>query len=219
MNCEEFEKQWQDLENPSHLSAVLEEHHKACSPCAAWVGDLDRIRRLARELPVAEEPPSRVWLNLRSHLEQEGLIRGTAGRPWFARWPVFGWFPNLAMNFAYLTVFLLAFGVVFSLRNSLMNTNAPASPPVPVAAVTSKPVEPFPSPAVRDEAVRRVIEKAPPERRTAYLARWQQLNSSMDELQRFVEVNPDDALVRAQLYTIREQQERLLETMVRWEEF
>ena len=144
--------------------------------------------------------------------------------PWFARQPVFGWFPNLAMNFAYLTVFVLAFGVVFSLRNSVTNTgrdaSAPRQAPAPMAIVTKEAAPaPSASAAVSDEAARKVIEKIPPERRNAYLARWQQLNSSMDELQGFVTIHPEDPLVRAQLYTIREQQERLLETMARWEEF
>ena len=66
-------------------------HLRNCPHCRSLVDDLKDIRSEALSWRAEEaEPPARVWTNLRSQLEQEGLIR--ENRPaespkttWFGR--------------------------------------------------------------------------------------------------------------------------------------
>lgn len=216
MNCEDFERAWEALDDPSLLSSRMEEHRRACSACAAWVEDLHHIRWQARQLLLTEPPSDTVWMKIRDQLEQSGLIqepaaeiRGVARSSWF------GWLPRLPMGLAYATVFLLAFGVVY-LRGIL--THGPALP----AATSSPPAvarSSAPQPPPREEAVRQLLEKFPPERRSVYLTNWQRVNSSIEQLQGFARTYPDDPLTQRQLFTAYEHKQRLWETMVRWEEF
>ena len=221
MKCEEFEQEWQELDDPSLFSPAMEEHHQTCSSCAAKVRDINLIRWQARQMVETVEPPERVWLNLRRRLNQEGLVREPGAWLALRRLFAFEWLPPLPMSLAYAAVFFLALSGALSLRNLLTPVSTP--PPLPsTAMVQNTPKAEAPSSvrsAERDEAVRKVIEKAPPDTRTVYLTRWQQLNSSIDELQGFVAAHPEDPLARMQLYTVYEQQERLWESLMRWEEF
>lgn len=218
MNCEDFERAWEALDDPSLLSSRMEEHRRACPACAAWVEDLHHIRRQARQLLLSEPPSDAVWIKIRDQLEQSGLIREPAAEPrGVARSSWFGWLPPLPMGLAYATVFLLAFGVVY-LRGILTHVPAPSpvssSPPAEAVAVS-----PEPQPLPREEAVRQLLEKFPPERRSVYFTNWQRVNSSIEQLQDFARTNPDDPLTQRQLFTAYEHKQRLWETMVRWEEF
>jgi hypothetical protein len=66
-------------------------------------------------------------------------------------------------------------------------------------------------------AIRRGIEKAPPEQRAILVRNWQQINSSVGELQRFVAEHPDDLQVLWQLDEAQEQEKLLREWVMRWE--
>jgi hypothetical protein len=87
-------------------------HLRNCPHCRGLVEDLKAIRSeaLAWRAELAEEvaePPAHVWTNLRSQLEQEGLIReihpAEAATTWFG-----GWFalPRPALAGAYLTLLI-----------------------------------------------------------------------------------------------------------------
>lgn len=78
----------------SELSAFLEgedkpsvvAHARECPFCGVILADLEKIRSLYRDLPL-EEPPARVWANIRATLAAEGTIRDQVGgwNRWFPR--------------------------------------------------------------------------------------------------------------------------------------
>src|SRR5512143_251620 len=74
------------------LSAYLEgeprpevaRHAETCAFCSVLLRDLEMLRSEARTLPL-EEPPARVWANIRSRLADEGIIHEQASwRRWFS---------------------------------------------------------------------------------------------------------------------------------------
>jgi len=179
-------------------------------------------------LMTAEQPPARVWANLRSQLSREGVLREPGAQSWLNGILTFAWLPRLPMGVAYASVFFLALVGVDYVRDRA------APPPVTISAVPQTASEP----AVADQAegavasatvtaqepvreeervIQEAIKKAPPERRQIYLTRWQQLNSSSDVLRSFVAAHPDDRQALLQLSEIQEQQKRLLELVVRRE--
>jgi len=65
------------------LSAYLEgeerpgvhRHARACASCSVLLADLELIRSQSREV-LLEDPPARVWANVRATLAAEGIFRG-----------------------------------------------------------------------------------------------------------------------------------------------
>jgi hypothetical protein len=75
MQCQEFESVLEQAsEQPMPAEAAA--HLKQCENCRSLTADLEAITAMARELSVPdEEPPARVWTQLRAQLESEGIIR------------------------------------------------------------------------------------------------------------------------------------------------
>jgi hypothetical protein len=125
MGCNEFFErfeQWMEGERPSDLQA----HVQSCAECRGLVRDLETIQHAAPALASADpEPSARVWLSLRTQLEQEGLIHGEHPgwaeklRGWLGG--VFGAVPRPALAGAYL-VALVAVGIALT-GPSLRQTN------------------------------------------------------------------------------------------------
>jgi hypothetical protein len=229
MNCMEFERQWQELDDPSLFSPGMEEHVRSCAGCAGLVREVNLLRWEARQLVETEQPPDRVWSNIRSELSREGVLREPGARSWLTSVLAFGWLPRLPMGVAYASVFFLALVGVEYVRDQV-------TPPSPIPAVASAPLAPSadvaseqvaasiaaPAPARDEEVVQRaeqrVIEKAPPERRAVFVRNLQQLDSSVGELQRFLNEHPDDPLALEQLFIMQQQRTRFVGTFVRMEE-
>jgi hypothetical protein len=239
MNCEDFERAWQELDDPSLLSPAMEDHRTTCAPCAARIRDINRIRWEARQLIETEEPPNRLWLNLRRELDKEGLIREPGRQSWLSAVATFGWLPCLPMGLAYASVFLLALVGVDYMRDRVTPSPSPAS--LPATAPTIAMVQPASQPAApaaevakaeaprRDEAadvpqvirkapseIRRVIENASPARQALYFGNAQRLNpfisqleSSKNVLEEFLVEHPDDPDAPMQIIIIDEQRLRL----------
>ena len=64
-------------------------HARKCSFCATVLADLEQIRFAGHDLPL-EEPPARLWANIRATLAEEGALREQvpAWRHWFQRLPL-----------------------------------------------------------------------------------------------------------------------------------
>ena len=224
MNCMEFERQWQELDDPSLFSPGMEEHVRSCAGCAGLVREVNLLRWEARQLVEAEQPPDRVWGSIRSELNREGVLREPGARSWLTSVLAFGWLPRLPMGVAYASVFFLALVGVEYVRDQVTPSAAPATASAllpSTADVASEQIAASvaaPEPIREEEKVmQRVTEKAPPERRAIYLTRWQQLNSSSDVLRNFVAAHPEDRQAVMQLSEIHDQQRRLLESVMRWE--
>jgi hypothetical protein len=136
------------------------------------------------------------------------------------------------MSVAYASVFFLALVGVEYVRDQVTPptvavSSAPAAPAAAdmlaareqVAASASAPaVESAPA-REEEKAFQRVIEKAPPERRAVLVRNLQQIDSSLGELQRFLNEHPDDPMAIETLYTLQQQRTHLVGTVVRMEEF
>ena len=99
-------------------SADAEAHLRGCPRCRALVEDLESIHQTALSLEDVDiAPPDRIWIALRSQLEQEGLIHGErhgwaqALKGWFGG--VFSAVPRPALAGAYM-VALIAVGIALA---------------------------------------------------------------------------------------------------------
>jgi hypothetical protein len=222
MNCTEFEREWQELDDPALFSPPMEEHMRSCAGCAGLVREVNLLRWEARQLAEHEQPPTRLWANIRSELGREGLLREPGARSWLSGVLDFGWLPRLPVGVAYASVFFLALVGADYLRDRVNPLQAPemsATPAAPEIALQRADVASEPAQEAREEerVIQRVIEKAPPEKREIYLTRWNQLNSSSNVLRSFVAAHPDDQQAILQLSEIQDQQRRFLESVMRWE--
>jgi hypothetical protein len=211
MNCNEFRDAWAGLDDSSRLSDAMESHRQLCRSCAQLVDDVQLIVQQARRMRLAEDPPKRVWANIQLRLEEEGLIREPASaspQPRAAR-PF--WAFRFRMGLAYVAVFLVAVGTMYV--QSLFQK--PAAPPQLV--VESRPPET--GVPERDEEVRQLMEQLPAEHRAVIQSNWNQVTTSIDQLNGFLQEHPEDPFAQSQLLTAQQQRRRLLETMIRLEEF
>ena len=225
MNCREFEIEWVALDDNTRLSAApndeVEQHRRDCRRCAAMTDDLNVIVAGARALRVEAEPPQRVWASLRNQLEIEGMIRqpaGTLAKERRAKAPSFGWgWLRVPMGLAYAAVFFIAVGVVYMYNEATHNGSQPpmvvATPTVPETAWVR------PNTAAQDQNVDALLAKMPEEQRETFVSNWNQVNSSIESLQTFVEANPTDPFAAEMLKNSLQQKEYLRGTLVGWEGF
>jgi hypothetical protein len=111
MLCHELENILSQ-EPDAAMPPALAEHLEICADCRALAADLEAIRLGSLDLPAEEEPPARVWAQIRLQLEAEGLIR----EPRFEHAPrrSAGWafFQRPAFAGTILGLLLLAAGLV-----------------------------------------------------------------------------------------------------------
>ncbi len=103
MRCNEFwqfSSDWLDGERAPAAAS----HMAGCPACRALIADLEMIRHAA-PLLLEEEPPARIWLAVKSHLEKEGLIRKPK-TTWAGRFISFGAF-RPALAGAYLSILII----------------------------------------------------------------------------------------------------------------
>jgi len=218
MNCQEFEIEWIALEETSRLPAGMEEHRQACHRCAMLVEDLSSILGKSRELRLDAEPPERVWVALRNQLEMEGLIREPAhASPATPRRRAAAWLLGLPMGMAYTTVFLVAVGVMY--LNSRISNPGGAPPLVATAPQVPEMAWVRPNTAASDKSMQELIDRVPEEHRATFVSNWNQVNSSIQNLQTFIEAHPDDPFAPPQLMNAFQQREYLMQSLVGREEF
>jgi len=80
MQCRDVEEVL-ELEGLAPLPEVVRGHVAGCRQCQGYIADLETIVSAAHELPAEIEPPSRVWVALRTQLELEGIIKEPAAAP------------------------------------------------------------------------------------------------------------------------------------------
>ena len=220
MNCREFEIEWAALDDAARLPAALQQHRQECRGCANLVADLNAIVSEARAMQATEEPPQRVWAAVRNQLELEGLLREPASQQASSRRlaaPAAGWLFRLPMGLAYTAVFFVAVGVMY------MYTRTTSPGPQPPTLAVTAPVPEMawmrPDTAAQDQKVGELLARIPEERRETFVSNWNQVNSSIESLQSFVEANPDDPFATELLKNSLQQKEYLRGTLVGWEGF
>jgi hypothetical protein len=213
MNCQEFERDWAELENYSQFTDGMRAHRLVCRHCSEMVEDIFFLTEQARRIELAE-PPDRLWVQIRQRMEQEGIIRQPKPR-WFSAPAPGRWFrlPAGLAYAAYGAVFVVAVGVMY-VQSLLTNPAAP-----PMLAVSPRVPETAFIQTQRDPNIEELVQKLPPERRATFVSNWNQVNSSIDAWNDFLRENPGDSLARDARMNAVQQREHLREGLVRWEEF
>lgn len=238
MNCAEFDREWQELDDPSLFSPGMDEHVRACVGCARLVREVNLLRWEARQLAEVEHPPAHVWANIHSELSREGVLREPGAQSWLNGILTFARLPRLPMSVAYASVFFLALVGVEYVRDRVTPPTvaisfAPAAPATAGMVASRDQVgsqeqmvasasAPAPEPAAareEEKVIQRVIEKAPPDRRAVLVRNWRQVNDSVDESQRFFNEHPDDPMAIENLFMTQQQRAHFVGTVVRMEEF
>jgi len=216
MNCQEFERDWAELENYSQFTDGMRAHRLVCRHCSEMVEDIFFLTEQARRIELAE-PPDRLWAQIRQRMEEEGIVRQPKPR-WFSAPAPGRWFrlPAGLAYAAYGAVFVAAVGVMY-VQSLLTNPAAPpmlaVTPQVPETAFIQTPA------SERDLDVEELVQKVSPEHRATFVSSWNQVNSSIDEWNNFLRQNPGDPFARDALMNAFQQREHLWERLVKWEEF
>jgi hypothetical protein len=121
--CQSF-----DLELAAYLEGEerpeLVAHMRECSFCYSMLADLEGIRSAGGELAL-EEPPKRIWTNIRASLIAEGIIRQPEAfwRRWLESWH---WLHNPVAVAALGCLMVLGIGLV---RVPWVRTSGSHTPP------------------------------------------------------------------------------------------
>jgi hypothetical protein len=219
MNCREFEIEWVEQDGGSRLSDAMEQHRRECRRCSAMSEDLNAIIAAARASRIESEPPQRVWASLRNQLEIEGLVREPApadARPGRAPSPAFGWgWLRVPMGLAYAAVFFVALSVMYTYNEA---TDPGVQPPIAGTPAVPDIARARPSTSVEDQKVTELLARMPDEQqRATFVSNWQQVNTSIESLQTFVEANPADPFAAEMLKNSLQQKEYLRATLAGWE--
>ena len=203
MRCQEFEavlEQAGEQPMPAEASAHLAE----CGSCRSMAADLETITMMARELSVPdEEPPARVWAQLRAQLESEGIIRTPEFQAaaeqkagWFAG--VLAWMRRPALVATYAALMVLAAGLAWQ---HFANVD-----------------EPFPSSAVNTQNNLNKLEAQTmgdlqtidPEANAALRRDLEIVNDFIAVCEKAVREEPKDETARQYLYGAYQQKSQLL---------
>ncbi|HKW62695.1 MAG TPA: hypothetical protein VJN89_09135 [Candidatus Acidoferrum sp.] len=136
MQCRDVEEVLEQ-EGLAPLPQAVRGHVASCRQCQGYIADLETIVSAAQELPAEVEPPSRVWVALRTQLELEGIIKEPAAAPKaepISWWSGFGQlFRGRAL--ATLTVgAVLAAAAVLQVRRSAPIVEPPSPPGIEAIA-------------------------------------------------------------------------------------
>ena len=129
MQCNELELILeQQADGP--LPELATAHMNGCKSCRTLAADLEAIHTVAIELGAEEfAPPEHTWITLRNQLEAEGIIHEPAPVDQSAR---HGWwfvFQRPAVAGAFLSLVLVAAGMISTLGNSTQMAVHPTVPP------------------------------------------------------------------------------------------
>ena len=211
MQCRDVEEVLEQ-EGLAPLPEAARVHVVACRHCQGYIADLETIVSGAHELPAEVEPPSRVWVALRTQLELEGIIKEPAAAPdtkpasW---WDGFG---QLFRSRALATVTvgaLLAAAAILQLRWSRDDNQGPPPPPgieATVKLLNQQEVD------VRSMHLAGTSSVNPVD--TALQQNLQQVDDFIADCERHLKDAPQDEVAREYLYSAYQQKAELLAAMM-----
>jgi hypothetical protein len=184
MNCTEFQKDLPYMIGEGHK---LEDsaHLKECANCQELVADLQYIADQAKLLLPMHDPNPRVWNNIQTSLEREGVISGgrsprlglTPSQP--SRWNPMGMAAGLAA--------VLLVGITLVQMN-----RPPAVAPAPsVAENTAVDAE--------DAQLLATVERRSPTLRQVYATNLQKVNAYIADAKRSLQSDPNNLEAREYL--------------------
>ncbi|HUS19169.1 MAG TPA: hypothetical protein VMZ25_05930 [Terriglobales bacterium] len=183
MNCAEFHKELPFLIGEGNR-LDQSPHLQSCSNCKELVADLQYIADQAKLLLPMHDPNPRVWNNIQSTLEREGVVPGgrsqrlglNPSQP--SRWNPMVWAAGLAA--------VLLVGMTLFQMNQ-----PPASPTSTVAEL---------SPAEReDQQLLTTVEQRSPALKQVYATNLKNVNAYIADARRSVQEDPDDGAAREHL--------------------
>ncbi len=199
--CRDFDAQLSDYLEGGDRSAVAM-HAAECAFCGTILSDLLLVRSASTELE-EDEPPARVWANVRATLVAEGLIRSPRERRRWVEWLL------SPIPAAAVTAFVLL--SVFTTRNLLHRYHQLAAQKVVRLAVD---VDPGLQQSVSEmeAAFRAHSAHLNPTIKRAYEEDLESLNGEIKECHDTLARQPDDNLSREYLVSAYTEKARVLES-------
>ena len=211
MTCAEFQKVLPYIIETGG-SAEEEQHLRECPVCSDLVQDLRYIAEQAKLLVPMEDPSPRVWDEIKSALEREGMIR-----PARARGRLLGTKSSLPWVGALAAVILIAFTLfLFERGRQKQAAIADAGGRPGVAAASLQPASLPSLPTEQDDRqlLQQVVARRPASA-AMYENSLKQVNASIADARRTVEQYPDDADARQSLMRAYQQKAMLYELATR----
>src|SRR5262249_36630504 len=128
MQCRDVEEVLEQ-EGLAPLPETVRGHVAGCRQGQGYSADLEKIVSSAPGLAAEGEPPSRVWVALRTQLELEGIIREPAAAP---KAETISWWSGFSQLFRGRALATLTIGVVLAAAAVLQIRQTPGPPPVSV---------------------------------------------------------------------------------------
>jgi hypothetical protein len=170
----------------------VERHARDCVFCSVVLADLEAIREASLALPT-EDPPARLWTNVRAALAAEGIVKEPVG--WFERFPGFAWF-EWATPIGTLAVLAITAGLLMRAPGRLQN-NAPANATISVTGPVPPDLTETVSVLEQNYAAREA--QLDPALKATYRKSLDSLNDSIKECRATVEAKPSDTLAQEYL--------------------
>src|SRR6266567_6112753 len=210
MQCRDVEEVLEQ-EGLAPLPEAARTHVVACRHCQGYLADLETIVSAAHELPAEVEPPSRVWVALRTQLELEGIIKEPAAAP---KREIASWWRGFAQLFrgralATLTVgALLAAAAILQLLQPGEPRPIFSSTPPEIAAT----VELLNQQELDVNSMHLASSGSPVD--AALQHNLQELDDFIADCERHLKDAPQDELAREYLYGAYQQKAELLAAMM-----
>jgi hypothetical protein len=211
MQCRDVEEVL-GQEGLAPLPEAVRGHVAGCRHCQGYIADLETIVSAAHELPAEVEPPSRVWVALRSQLELEGIIKEpvTVKRAEAASW--WDGFGQLFRTRTFATVTagaLIAAAAILQLRPHTDTVPVTGPPPVPPEiAATVKQV----NQQEIDLRNMHLVGTTPVD--AALQQNLEEVDDFIADCERHLKEAPQDEVAREYLYSAYQQKAELLAAMM-----
>ena len=124
MQCKEFSSIL-ELQGLSPLPPAAQDHLDSCDSCQDLLADLSAIVAAAHELPAESDPPQRVWVSLRAHLEAEGVIKQPSA---VAASSTSDWLQNIRVLFSPRSLATVGVGLALAIA-AFLQFHKPNTPP------------------------------------------------------------------------------------------
>jgi hypothetical protein len=204
MQCRDVEEVLEQ-EGLAPLPEAVRGHVAGCRQCQGYIADLETIVSAAHELPAEVEPPSRVWVALRTQLELEGIIKEPVTAAPTAE-PV-SWWSRFGQRFGGRALATLTVGAVLAAAAILQ---------------LHQPVEPATS---NDSGIPELLNKQEADVRNMHLASTSPVDATLDQnlreidgfiadCERHLKQTPQDELAREYLADAYQQKAELLAAMM-----
>ncbi len=214
--CRQFE-----LELAAYLEGedrpVVSAHAGECDFCRAILVDMDHIRLASRQMAL-EEPPARVWANIRATLAQEGMFHAPL-RGWSAWFQPLRLLPSPAPLVALAGLTILA--ATLLLPPAAIDRNLTSNAPIPHAAAGA----PLAASLNEDSELSRTLQDMEksyqarqatldPAEKAIYQKSLESLDTSIDECRDSVRREPGNTLAREYLLAAYVQKAEVLESVL-----